>query len=205
MKRAIIVSKLSCDISFLKHDSAFKIACDAGYLNFKRVGFEPDLLIGDFDSLKEVPDAIKKIRLNPIKDVTDTEYALNLLISEGYDDISIYGAIGERLDMTLTTVSLLAKASLQGIRIKAFFDDKIIFSLYNSEVSFKEDATGTISVFSFLNEARGVDESNLKYELKDYTLKNVEPLGVSNEFISKRATIRVKDGILIVITKADNL
>ena len=207
MKKAFIVSKLQCDLSQLIEDASFKIACDAGYLNFKRYNLQPDLLIGDFDSIPSefLSDIPNKIQLNPIKDVTDTEYALNYLMDNKFDDITILGAIGGRLDMTLTTIALLAKASVTKIKIRAFFDDEIIFPLYNSQVTFKKEASGFISVFSYLNEARGVDEINFKYQLKNHTLQNTSPLGVSNEFINKEAYIKVKEGILIIITKRTNI
>lgn len=208
MKTAIIVSKLTCDLSFLNQEkSHYTIACDAGYLNFLNAGLQPDLLIGDFDSLPKefLNENIPQIKLNPIKDVTDTEYALNYLIDKGFDEIKILGAIGGRLDMTLTTIALLAKACMKNIKISALYKDNIIFPLHDSEVCFKQEASGLISVFSFTDKSVGVDEINLKYPSNNHTLTNLEPLGVSNEFINKKAIIRVKNGILIIITNIKNL
>ncbi len=208
MKKAIIVSKLECDLSFLKKDkSVFTIACDAGYLNFIKAGIQPDLLIGDFDSLpKDVMiNDVKTMKLNPIKDVTDTEYALDYLIDKGFKDILILGAIGGRLDMTLTTIALLAKACKQHIKIAALYNEDIVFPLCDSQMTFKEDATGMISAFSFTDQSIGVDEINLKYQLHNYTLTNLKPLGVSNEFINKKAIIKVKNGILIITTNIKNI
>ena len=62
---------------------------------------------------------------------------------------------------------------------------------------FKEK--GYISVFSLSDVSKGVRIKNLKYELDNYELKNTFPLGVSNEFINKKASIEVDDGCLIII------
>ena len=46
-------------------------------------------------------------RLNPIKDDTDTEYAIRLAISEGARSIVLLGATGSRIDHVLGNISLL--------------------------------------------------------------------------------------------------
>ena len=50
------------------------IAADGGYAYLKRLGREPDVLMGDFDSLKEIPQR-ELIRHSPIKDDTDMALA----------------------------------------------------------------------------------------------------------------------------------
>ncbi len=206
MRRGVIVSKLSCDLSSLKEDD-YIIACDAGYLNFKDIDRKPDLVIGDFDSLaiENLAENQKFIHLPKEKDVTDTEYALSLLLKEGFDEICLFGALGGRLDMSLVTISLLYKVSKLNKKIYAFKDDEIVFPLYNSMVEFKKEAKGVISVFSLSETSKGVDEIYLKYPLSNYELRSDEPLGVSNEFIGKKSIIRVKEGALLVITNKDNL
>ena len=63
-----------------------------------------------------------------------------------------------------------------------------------------------ISVFALDNTVSGVDEINLKYELSDASLTNAFPLGVSNEFLKdKVATIRVKEGHLLVVAPLDSI
>ena len=56
----------------------------------------------------------------------------------------------------------------------------------------------------FKDKAEGVCESGLMYELKNATLENHIPLGVSNEFIGKESEISVKKGTLVIYTSKEN-
>ena len=49
----------------------------------------------------------------------------------------------------------------------------------------------------------GVTLEGFKYGLQDATLKIGESIGVSNEQIEENATIKIKDGILILIYSKD--
>ena len=52
------------------------IAADGGYIYLKELGIEPDVLLGDFDSLKRVPEHEHLLRHSPIKDDTDMALAV---------------------------------------------------------------------------------------------------------------------------------
>ena len=56
-----------------------------------------------------------------------------------------------------------------------------------------------LSVFSMSDKSTGVSIKGTKYELEDAELTNDYPLGVSNEFVSKKAAVSVKNGCLMVI------
>lgn len=49
----------------------------------------------------------------------------------------------------------------------------------------------------------GVTLEGFKYSLKDTTLKIGESIGVSNEQIDNEATIKIREGILILIFSKD--
>ena len=66
------------------------IAADSGMDFLYENGVTPDIIVGDFDSATtkaleffERKGQTEIHRLNPIKDDTDTEYAIRLAISEG--------------------------------------------------------------------------------------------------------------------------
>ena len=52
------------------------IAADGGYTYLKELGIEPDVLLGDFDSLSLVPEHEHLVRHSPIKDDTDMALAV---------------------------------------------------------------------------------------------------------------------------------
>ena len=54
----------------------FIIAADAGYRHLQALGIPPDMLIGDFDSLGEVPKGVELLRFPVMKDDTDLMLAV---------------------------------------------------------------------------------------------------------------------------------
>lgn len=73
------------------------IAVDKGLESLEKIHIEPDYIVGDFDSVdirtlkKYKKTKIKK--LNPEKDITDTNSALDLAIELKSSNITIIGAI----------------------------------------------------------------------------------------------------------------
>lgn len=81
---------------------------------FYRNKLTPDWIIGDFDSASsEALDYfggqsdISWIRLNPVKDDTDTESAIRKAIALGAEKITLLGATGTRIDHLLGNIELL--------------------------------------------------------------------------------------------------
>ncbi|MFR3320447.1 MAG: hypothetical protein ACLTSZ_03815 [Lachnospiraceae bacterium] len=75
------------------------IAADGGYIYSKELGIEPDVLLGDFDSLKRVPEHEHLLRHSPIKDDTDMALAVAYAQEQGYHTFYLYGGLGGRLDL----------------------------------------------------------------------------------------------------------
>ncbi|WP_394018840.1 thiamine diphosphokinase [Anaerococcus cruorum] len=80
------------------------IAADKGYIHAKNAGINPTMIIGDFDSSNQ-PEGDLVIKLNPIKDYTDTKAALMVAEDWGYKNIVIYGGLGGRDSHTLANIS----------------------------------------------------------------------------------------------------
>ena len=70
-------------------ESDFLIACDGGYEYCQRLNLCPHWIGGEFDSLQEGPSGNNVKQLNPIKDDTDMESAINEAIRRGYKEIVI--------------------------------------------------------------------------------------------------------------------
>ena len=75
----------------------------------------------------------------------------------------------------------------------------MIFVMKNEEVKLRDNLEGYFSLFCLGKEAKGVTIKGMKYELDNYTMTNDFPIGVSNEFIGKEASISVTDGELVGI------
>ena len=77
-------------------DGDLIIAADDGYTALSAAGITPDLLVGDFDSLAEIPGDIPSKAFPPEKDKTDMALALEEGMARGYSMFRFYGANGGR-------------------------------------------------------------------------------------------------------------
>lgn len=177
----------------------FVIAADAGLRYLEGEDIIADLVIGDFDTLGEVPKHPNIITLNCEKDDTDTLSAIKEGIKLGYDTFYLYGCTGGRVDHTLANIQTLKYLSQHDKRGFLFDKDNIMTTLKNGEMKFLAHDGGYISVFSLTDKSSGVNLKGLKYELTNATLTNDFPIGVSNEFIGGESRIEVKNGTLLIV------
>lgn len=96
----------------------FIVCLDGGYDIALEYGLQPDLLLGDFDSIRlpadtagRAPlfaDAGFEVRRYPSeKDYTDLELAFRVLDPRKTPDLLVIGGLGGRLDQTLVNIQLL--------------------------------------------------------------------------------------------------
>ena len=180
------------------------IAADGGYIYLKELGIEPDVLLGDFDSLKRVPEHEHLLRHSPIKDDTDMALAVAYAQDQGYHTFYLYGGLGGRLDHTMGNFQLLTGISKAGDRAYLIGEGQIITAITGERIRFSKEADGMISVFSMDTVASGIWEHNLKYQLRDAQMTNDKTLGVSNEFIGQESSIEVYQGTLLILWDAKN-
>lgn len=204
MNTCYIVCALDCKLDFISDETDLVIGADRGYLTLVKNQIKPDIVIGDFDSYTGKIECESIIEYPVKKDFTDSALAIEYAISKGYKKIVIYGAIGGSLDHTLANIALLANYTKKGIDIAFVDGNNIVFAVYNGKAAFTEEANGRISVFSYSDVSLGVTEKGLLYEISNVMLKNIVPLGVSNEFIDKKAEISVENGVLIIYTAKEN-
>jgi thiamine pyrophosphokinase len=197
-----IVGAGDFDIStFSPPKDSFIIAADGGYSHLKAAGIKPNLLLGDFDSLKDRPDIEEVLVYPTVKDDTDMGIAAKLGLEKGYRTFYIYGATGgARPEHTLANLQTLCMLSSNGAKALIVTPESTVYTaVTNEEISFKETASGFFSVFCMGNEAYEVSVEGAKYALNDAVLSPFEPLGVSNEFIGSPTRIKVGKGTLIII------
>lgn len=175
------------------------IAADGGYEYLQSHGLTPDIVIGDFDSVRVLPNHPNLIRLNPIKDETDTLSAIQLGQKSGYERFAIYCGTGGRTEHTIANIQNLVMLAQRGQRGWLIGRNEIFTAIHDSGVRFSADSRGFLSVFSMTTESTGVCETGLKYKLDHATLTNEYPVGVSNEFTGSAAEISVEHGTLLMI------
>ncbi len=175
------------------------LAADGGYDYLSRNGMTPQLLLGDLDSLKTPPAGLETRVFPTEKNETDMELAVQEALSRGAEELYLYGALGGRLDHTLANIQLVAGLARKGFRAYLVSEKTTVTALHDGALRFSEAFTGTLSVFAYGGEARGVTLVGLRYPLTDYVLPDDVSLGVSNEFTGREARVSVADGTLLLL------
>ncbi len=185
----------------------FVIAVDGGLGYCGVLEVEPDLLIGDFDSVseeeekavrlleQEIPDRV--IRLAREKDDTDMLAALKEGLARGYRQFHIYAGTGGRFDHTLANIQCLLYLKKRDAVGYLIDGTGMMLVICGEAVHFRKNLEGTLSLFSLGEKADGVTISGMKYELENAVLTNDFPIGISNEFIGEEAMISVEEGELV--------
>jgi len=182
------------------------IGADGGAARALAWGLRPDLVIGDMDSLPEAARAILEsegcrfIEHPWAKDETDLELALVHAVQEGAEEITVLGALGGRLDHALANVLLLTLPSLSGVSVRIAEGDQQALLARDGETLEIEGARGDlVSLVPLGGDVRGVTTWGLAWALQEDTLRFGSSQGVSNEMTAGNATVRVSEGLLLVV------
>lgn len=186
-------------LDFTPDSEDLVIAADGGLRTVQKAGIRPQLVIGDFDSLGEIPGHEQVIVLPTVKDVTDTWAAIEWAKKRGFREFHLYGCTGGRVEHTLANIQTAAALAEAGMHGLIYDKEQIITAICNETISFPSEKIGFLSVFSYTDICGDVTLEGLKYELEHAELTNRFPLGVSNEFVGKEAFVTVRQGIAVVV------
>ena len=176
------------------------IAADAGYRVCRNLGIEPDLLLGDFDSMDQPEDFPKVCRVPVEKDDTDTMLAVKTALDWGCGEVILYGGTGgDRLDHTLANLQSLLYLRRRGVRGRLYDRNFLWTAVENEELTFRRTVeNGLFSVFCLGDRAEGIDLEGFQYPLQNGSLTPEFPLGVSNHMVEETLTVRVRSGALVL-------
>ena len=179
------------------------IAADGGLKHTEALGLEPDVILGDFDSLGYVQE---KANVFPVeKDDTDAMLAVRRGLELGNGEFLLYGSLdGPRLDHTVANFQTLQFLCDRGAWGYLIGKDYLITVVKDGFLEFPAGAQGTVSVFCLGRDAHGISLEGLYYPLEEGTLTAGFPLGVSNHFTAGPSRIRVRDGSLLVFWDRKN-
>lgn len=179
------------------------IAVDGGFAHCLEAGIEPDLFVGDLDSLDAtLVDRIdcERIELPCDKDDTDTLFACKVGLDRGYDVFALHAALGGDVGHELANIQTLAFLAQRGATGTLLGRTQTI-DLVTPQASpraFKAPVGTRVSVLAFGGDAHGVTECGLRWELDDATLSPDFPLGVSNRSSEPTFEVGVREGMLVV-------
>ena len=202
--RCVIVGGGDCTAELLQKyidvENDFIICADSGYDYIKSAEITPNLLIGDFDSIKAIPKNVNMITLPIEKDVTDTVAAYNEGVKLGFKSFFLLGGTGGRFEHTFANISLMASASNDGYSFEIIDDKHIFRSITDSKIKIKRKENQQVSVFAYGSTALGVTLKGFYYPLWDFTLDPLNcALSTSNNIVDDFGEICVRKGTLIII------
>ncbi|MDO8741575.1 MAG: thiamine diphosphokinase [Candidatus Roizmanbacteria bacterium] len=217
MKRAIIfVNGNLSDLSWAKKiitNEDFLIAADGGVKHILKLGLIPDVVIGDFDSTssslqkrlikicKEQKSLFPTIIKYPVKkDKTDFELAIDLVLERKYQEIIIFGILGNRIDHFLANIFLLTKIQTENksIKIRIIEGNKEMYIL-NKEVVINGQIGDEISIIPINNKLEGITTDGLEYQLNNETLSFGSTKGISNNLNKTLVKITAAKGTALIV------
>ena len=216
--KTLIVGGGSLDGRFLRQylntcRPDYIIAADSGLDVLDECGIRPDLILGDFDSVKG-KEAVERYREEgseiltfPVeKDFSDSEAALYEAAGRGSTEIDILGGCGGRLDHFLANVLNLRIPLSKGIRARILDEQNEIF-LTDGPLVLKRGGGGYrfVSFLPLFGEVRGLTLRGFRYPLENtrVTAENAS-LCISNEIISDTAAVLIESGTLAVVRSKDS-
>ena len=179
--------------------STFKkiIAVDGGLNHCEKMGIEPSLIVGDFDSVSD--QTLKKYADVPLrkypaeKDESDLELAINEMLDQGVDSLALFGVLGKRIDHLLYTLHLVAR---HPSRLMIQSEEETIFCLQkqNHVAAFPGQ---TISLIP-LGQVTGVTTEGLQWEVHNAAF-NKHFMSLSNICLGNSFKVNMQSGDLLCV------
>ena len=188
----------------------YLIAVDGGANHLLKMGILPEVVIGDLDSIDddtlfELTTAEVDIKqFSEDKDETDIELALRYAVELGPSAILIVGALGGRLDQTLSNLSILTDPTLPQIDIR--LDDGVeeaFFCRASASKGGQAEVHGrsgdTLSLIPWHAPVEGVATERLQWPLYGETIFPSKSRGISNVMLEDTASVRIQAGLLLIV------
>lgn len=183
-------------------NESIKVGIDKGALIAIDKGIKLDYILGDFDSItSEELKIIKKkcpniIKLNPIKDDTDTEFAINYF--KNATEFIIHGGIqGKRIEHLISNINLILK-----------YDNIKVIKDNNTKISRLLSGTYFINEYKYISffakSGSLISLKGFKYDLDNYQFKEFDNLCISNEIENEYGEVQFNGKGVIIMSKSDN-
>lgn len=182
------------------------IAVDGGYDYFRKAGLFPDIMLGDFDSLKRfprnLPTTTTVLKYPSRKNKTDLHLAVEYCLSEKARTIDIIQPNVGEIDHFLGNIFLLAHSNLisdskiqNNIRIiNPKYEIKLVV---DNTVTFL-DCVGDIVSILPLSPKIVLDVTGAEYKVKNANLALGETRSLRNHITDHKATFHIHGKALII-------
>ena len=173
-----------------------RICVDSNLSFFKELDVEPDIIIGDLDTIEINKVSPKSTIVNEDdQNKTDLEKSLDYCIAKKIKNVFIIGATGERDDHNLANI-LIAQQYSDSLNIEMVTNFFQIFFVRESK-EILEKKNRNLSMISSIDDNR-ITTSGLEYNLSDQKLNSFSH-GISNRIISDKCLIKAKEKLILFI------
>ncbi len=186
-------------------DDDYVICVNGGTIHALTMGINPNVIIGDLDSLpKEIIDKIKSSNVDikqfpSAKDKSDLELAIDFAVTMQPPRIVIAGALGgKRVDHFFVNLLLLTIPQKNNIPA-AIIDENHHIEIINEYMKVEGSPGDYLSLFPVTEAGAIVTTKGLKYQLSGERLTFASSRGLSNEMLHGLAEVKVEFGLLMVI------
>lgn len=211
MKAVCVCNGSISDYEIIKkyiQESDYIISVDGGAGHLRKMGINPDILIGDFDSANSrdldyyVSKGINVSKFPVEKDMTDSELAIEKVLELGATEVVFLGALGTRIDHSFANIMLLKKMLDIGLR-GSIADEHNELYMFDSNFSIGKKEGRKLSLIPITEKVTGVSTRGLKYPLVNATMVLGTSWGISNEFEEEVAFVSIDSGILLACLSRD--
>lgn len=176
---------------FLQH-ARFIVCCDGALEKLLRIGIQPNVVIGDCDSISEE----QRIKFKDIiiedqnEEYNDLQKALKYCLRQQFGPVAVLGASGLRDDHQLANLSILNMYSetMDLIMVSNYG----IFTFIDKDTTFASVSGQEVSVFSFDGQAIFSFEG-LRYPVQDRRFTQLWE-GSLNKATSEHFTVKISGG-----------
>lgn len=182
------------------------LATDGGAVHCHALGMMPDIVVGDMDSIPGWllthlrRQGVEMHTFPQRKDQTDLELAIALAIEQGMEELTILGALGERWDMSIASVMLLATARFAGTQMTLRTGSTTLFCLRGPDRKAIAACPGDrLSLIPLGNPVTGVTLQGLEYPLANHHIPLGSTLGISNIVTDPQIALTINEGILLCV------
>lgn len=205
MKKCIILANgeapLKSALNKLKKLGYADLYCaDGGANSAKKMGLMPDYIIGDLDSIDldtvKFYDGKSQLIHYTRQSDTDVEKTLKFVVRKKYDEAVLTAGTGDRLDHSLTNLSLVYKY-FNKIKVSVLHQSSILTPISGQNI-IKTTPGEPISILGFTSDTI-VTSQGLKYQLMGTKVCFGIMDSQSNEAVSSQIYVNVENGIAFLI------
>jgi len=190
-------------------DGDLVVCVDAGLKHCLSLDLQPDLLVGDMDSVS--PELLHDKRLADVerhvypskKASSDLQLALEVLSTRAVSEVVLLGVSGGRTDHMLFNWHLVL-LRLWPFKIQLIDETMHAYVLEGEQgVEVHSRPGQTLSLLA-MRSCEGVTTSGLQYPLSKATIHPGDTLGLSNVLETYDASVEISSGLLLVMVQRLN-